>query len=114
MTNSDNEWVASLPFSSGTSFAGRLAMLGGTLALTEQDLTFTPLIGLGRIRRFALADIESVAVHADKPPRLRIALKRGSAVVLMVTSSRATPVWSQDASARDEAIMAINARLAGS
>lgn len=88
-------------------------MLGGTLALTEQDLTFTPLIGLGRIRRFALGDIECVTVHADKPPRLRIALKRGSAVVLMVAPSRTTTVWSQDTSARDEAIAAINARLAG-
>jgi hypothetical protein len=111
MTSGNTEWVASLPFSSGTSLAGRISMLGGTLALTDEEVTFTPLAGLGRIRRFALADIERVTAYANKPPRLRIAPKRGRAVVLMVFPSRTTTVWSQDTSARDEAIATINARL---
>ncbi len=112
MTSGNNEWMASLPFSSGTSVAGRLAWLGGALALTDEEVTFTPLLGLGRIRRFALADIERVTAYANKPPRLLIALKRGRAVVLMVVPSRTTTVWSQDTSARDEAAATINARLA--
>ncbi|MEH0938881.1 hypothetical protein [Micromonospora psammae] len=113
MMSGNDAWVASLPFSSGTSLAGRLSMLGGTLALTDEDVTFTPLAGLGRVRRIALTDIESVTAYADRPARLRIATKRNRAVVLMVAPTRKTAVWSQDTSARDDAIAAINARLAG-
>jgi hypothetical protein len=111
MTSGDNQWVASVPFSSGTSFAGRLALLGGTLALTDEDVTFTPVAGFGRVRRIALVDIESVTAHADTPPRLRITTRTGRRVVFMVVPSRTTTVWSADPSARDEAVARINARL---
>ncbi|MGK5518922.1 hypothetical protein ACSNN9_06140 [Micromonospora sp. URMC 107] len=112
MTSGNNRWVASVPVSSGTSFAGRLALLGGTLALTDEEVTFTPVAGLGRVRRIALVDIEAVAAHADTPPRLRITTRTGGRVVFMVLSSRTTMVWSSDPSARDEAVARINARLA--
>ena len=113
MTTGNTTWPASLPFSSGISLAGRLSMLGGTLALTDSEVTFTPLMGLGRIRRFALADFDNVVAYADKPPRLRIALKQGRVAVLMVLASPTEAVWTSDMSARDEAVAAINARLVG-
>ena len=106
-------WAASLPLSSGTSFAGRLSMLGGTLTLADEAITFTPLAGLGRVRRFALADVDSAVAHADRPPRLRLVLRNGKAVVFMVLPGPATAAWSRDTSARDEAIAAINAALNG-
>ncbi|MFG1779772.1 hypothetical protein ACGFIG_25505 [Micromonospora sp. NPDC049048] len=109
---SDERWVASVPFSSGTSFAGRLALLGGTLALTADEVTFTPVAGLGGVRRIALVDIESVAAHADRPPRLRITTRAGDRMVFIVPPSRGATVLSSDSSARDEAAARINARLA--
>ncbi len=106
-------WAAGLPFSTGTSLAGRLCLVGGTLTLTAGEVTFRPLGGLGRVRRFALADIESVTAYATKPPRLRIAPRGGKPVVFMVLPDRSTSVWSTDTSARDDALAAINARLTG-
>ncbi|MEV4464729.1 hypothetical protein AB0J51_13990 [Micromonospora echinofusca] len=112
MTSGDNRWVASVPVSSGTSFAGRLALLGGTLALADEEVTFTPLAGLGRVRRVAMVDIEGVTAHADRPPRLCITTRTGRRMVFMVLPRRTTMVWSSDPSARDEAVDRINARLA--
>ncbi|GAA3265358.1 hypothetical protein GCM10020218_001170 [Dactylosporangium vinaceum] len=109
---SDGEWPASIPFSSGGSIAGRIAMLGGTLALTRDEVTFTPLVGLGRVRRFGLGDLRSVEPAGERPARLRITARDGRTIVLMVSSHRRTPVWSRDNSARDEAIAAITKRAA--
>ncbi|GAA3449588.1 hypothetical protein [Dactylosporangium matsuzakiense] len=110
----DNEWPASIPFSSGRSIAGRISMLGGTLALTRDEVTFTPLTGLGRTRRFLLDDIRSVKAVDDRPPRLRITAVDGRSLVLMVSWNRYTPVWSRDSAARDRAIAAITERLSDS
>jgi hypothetical protein len=104
------EWVASIPLSSGRSIAGRFAMLGGTLALTDDEVTFTPLAGLGRTRRFALSDIRSVEAFADRPPRLRLTTMQGRSLVLMVVPHRNSAVWSRDSAARDQAIAAITER----
>lgn len=104
------QWVASIPLSSGMSFAGRISMLGGTLTLTDDEVVFTPLLGLGRTRRFALGDIQQLEALADRPPRLRVTATKGRSLVLMVLPSRNTPVWSHDSSARDEAVAAVNDR----
>jgi len=105
------EWVASRPLSRGRSIAGRFAMFGGTLALTDDEVRFTPLSGLGRTRRIALGDIRSVDAAADRPPRLRITTTDGRSLVLMVLPRRTAAVWSRDNSARDRAIAAITDRL---
>ncbi|WP_433788536.1 hypothetical protein [Actinoplanes sp. CA-252034] len=109
--SADVEWVASIPLSSGKSIAGRLSMLGGTLTLSDEAVTFTPLFGLGRTRRFALSDIRGVEADADRPPRLRLTTQQGRSFVLMVLSQRHTSVWSRDTTARDQAIAAISERL---
>lgn len=100
-----HEWVASVAW-------WRISMLGGTLTLADESLTFTPLAGLGRTRRFALADVGRVTVVADKPPRLQVTTMSGKSMILMVLPSRNTPVWTPDTSARDQAVTEINARLA--
>jgi hypothetical protein len=107
----DDTWVASIPLSPRNSLAGRFSMLGGTLALTDEGVTFTPLGGIGRSRWFALRDIRSVEAVADRPPRLRLTSKQGRSIVLMVFSERNTPVWSRDNAARDQAVSAIAERL---
>lgn len=108
-----NQWVASIPLSSGTSWAGRVSMFGGTLTLTDRELVFRPLMMFGGRRRFQLTQIESVSAVADRPPRLRIVASDGRSLVLLVAASRATPVWSRDTSARDAAVAAINAAING-
>jgi hypothetical protein len=60
--------VAGLPFSSGTSLAGPLTKVGGTLVLSDDAVTFEPLAHLGRARRFELEEIEQIAAYAEKPP----------------------------------------------
>jgi hypothetical protein len=111
MVSAEREWVASIPLSSGRSIAGRFSMLGGTLALSSENVTFTPLAGFGRIRRFALSDIRSVDTVADRPPRLRVTTMDGRSLVLMVFPRRGTAVGSRDTAARDQAVAAINDRL---
>jgi hypothetical protein len=107
------EWVAALPFSSGTSLAGRLSKLGGTLSLIDDEVVFTPLWGLGRTRRIPLREIDGVTASGDRPPRLRIRLTRGKPVVLLVLPKRSASIRSDDASARDNAVATIEAaRLA--
>lgn len=100
------EWVASIPW-------WRISMLGGTLALTDEAVVFTPLTGLGRTRRYALEDVADVSVAADRPPRLRLTTVSRQSLILMVLSARNVPVWTRDASARDQAVAAINERLTG-
>ena len=104
MTAGEYEWVASISW-------WRISMLGGTLALTDEAVSFTPLAGLGRTRRYALADIKKISVAADRPPRLRLTTSSDHSLVLMVLPARNTPVWTRDASARDQAVAAINERL---
>jgi hypothetical protein len=104
VTGSSHEWVASIPW-------WRISMLGGTLALTNEAVSFTPLLGLGRTRRYSLADVKQVSVEADRPPRLRLTTSSGQSLVLMVLAARNVPVWTRDASARDQAVAAINERL---
>lgn len=98
------EWVASIPW-------WRFSMLGGTLALTDEAVTFTPLAGLGRTRQFALKDVKEVSVAADRPPRLRLTTFKDESLDLMVVPARNVPVWTRDASARDQAVAAINEQL---
>lgn len=106
VTGDRREWVASIPW-------GRFSMLGGTLTLTDDAVTFAPLGGLGRIRRFPLEDIADVSGTADRPPRLRLTTAGGRSLALMVLPARNAPVWTRDTSARDQAVAAIKARLAG-
>ncbi|MEU6270034.1 hypothetical protein [Saccharopolyspora shandongensis] len=103
--------TASLPFSAGTSLLGRFAVVGGTLTLTAGSVIFTPLFRLGRTRRFSLRDIDSVAAFADRTPRLKITLRTGRPLVLMVLPNLLTPIFTPDSSVRDEAIASINQRL---
>ncbi|GAA2533782.1 hypothetical protein [Winogradskya humida] len=98
------QWIASRS-------AWRVSLLGGTLALTDDELTFTPLLHLGATQRIALAAIESVEPHGDRPARLRITATGRRPLVLMVLPDLTTAVWSRDNSARDAAITAITARL---
>jgi hypothetical protein len=104
-------WVAGIPFSSGGSFAGRLSRLGGTLWLTEDTLVFKPLGGMGRTRTWKLGNLEAVNAFADNPPRLRLISTDAKPVILMVLPRRATPVWSHDGSARDDAVAVIAAAI---
>ncbi|UQU61792.1 hypothetical protein COUCH_22400 [Couchioplanes caeruleus] len=80
--------------------------------MTDEAVTFTPLLGLGRTRRFALDDVAEVCVTADRPPRLRLTTFTDQSLDLMVLSARDVAVWTRDASARDQAVEAINERLA--
>lgn len=105
----DAEWVGSLPFSSNDSFWGRVAMLGGTLSLTEDCVVFKPLWGLGRVRQIRLEDLEAVVSGGDRPPRLRLVTSDAKPLVLMLGPRRLTPVWTRDTGARDEALTAISA-----
>ena len=106
VAGSRREWLASIPW-------WRFSMLGGTLALTDEAVTFTPLLGFGRTRRFALEDFEEVSATADRPPRLRLTTSTGQSLDLMVVSARDVAMWTRDASARDQAVAAINERLTG-
>jgi hypothetical protein len=105
------EWVAGIPFSSGTSFAGRLSRLGGTLVLTNDSVVFRPLAHLGRTRTLSLGNLEAVSRFAERPPRLRLTSTDAKPLTLMVLSRRATPAWSGDVSARDDAVAAIAAAM---
>jgi hypothetical protein len=105
------EWVAGIPFSSGTSFAGRLSKLGGTLLLTNDSVVFKPLARMGRTRTWSLESLEAVSAFAERPPRLRLTSRDAEPLILMVLPRRATPVWSHDASARDDAVAAIAAAI---
>ena len=58
------EWMASVPLSRGRLIAGRFAMIGGTLAPTDEV-------------RFTRGDIRSVDAAADRPPRPRITTTDG-------------------------------------
>jgi hypothetical protein len=109
--NREAEWVAAIPVSSGNSFAGRLSALGGTLVLTDDSVVFKPLFRLGIVRRRRLADLEAASPFAEKPARLRLTSRKAKPMVLMVLPHRITPMWSEDASARDDAVAAINAAL---
>ena len=108
------EWIAALPFSSGDSLAGRLSKLGGTLVLSDETLVFKPLGRLGRRKEIRLADIEAVDAFAEKPARLRVSPKNANPMVFAVIPTRGTPAWSDDASARDDAIAAIRSALRAS
>ena len=105
------EWVAAIPFSSGTSFAGRLSKLGGTLVLTNDSVVFKPLAHIGRTRIRSLQNLEAVSQFAEKPPRLRLTSTDAKPLTLTVLPRRLTPVWSNDASARDDAVAAIAAAI---
>jgi hypothetical protein len=48
---------------------------------------------------------------AEKPARLRLTSRQSKPLVLMVLPHRITPMWSEDVSARDDAVTAINAAL---
>jgi hypothetical protein len=100
--SADVEWVTSIPLFSGKSIAGRFSMLGGTLALTDEAVTFTPLAGFGQTRRFAVSEIRALEAAGERPPRLRLIPMRGRPFVLMVFAHRNTAVWSRDSAARDQ------------
>ena len=110
-TESPREWVAGLPWSSGSSFVGRLSKVGGTLALTHDAVTFLPLGGLGRNRELLLSQITEVDPFADKPPRLSIAMRDGRKLVFIVVPTRTSSIGSRDTSARDDAVEAIRAAV---
>lgn len=107
----NDEWVAALPFSAANSLFGRLSIVGGTLTLTTDLVIFTPLLGLGRTQRFPLREIDKVAAFADNPPRLKIRFRTRRPLVLMVAPTRTTTIFTQDSSARDEAVASISQRL---
>jgi len=107
----DKEWASGIPFSSGTSFAGRLSRLGGTLLLTDNSVVFKPLAHMGLTRTRSLENIETVSAFADKPPRLRLTSRNAKPLVLFVLPRRTTSMWSEDTSARDDAVAAIGAAL---
>jgi hypothetical protein len=98
-------------FSSGASFAGRLSKLGGTLLLTNDSVVFKPLARMGSTRTRSLESLEAVSVLAERPPRLRLTSRDAEPLILIVAPRRATPVWSHDASARDDAVAAIAAAI---
>jgi hypothetical protein len=89
-----------------------MSLVGGTLVLTDDALVFKPLAHLGRRKEIALADIENVGSDGDKPPRLRVSVAGRKPLVFLTLPKRGTPVWSADASARDDAIEAIRAAIA--
>ena len=105
------EWFAGLPWSSRDSLLGRMSKVGGTLVLTDEALAFQPLMKLGSRQELPLSEIAEVDAFAEKPARLQITRKRGKPIVYAVIPSRSTPAWSDDASARDDAVAAIRAAL---
>jgi hypothetical protein len=106
---SEREWIAFIPFSRGSSFLGRLSLVGGTLVLTDDAVLFRPLAKIGRAKEIPLYDVDDVTAFADGSPRLRISARRRKPLVLGVFPTRTTPVWSRDTSARDDAVAAIRA-----
>jgi len=104
--------VAGLPFSSGLSFAGRLSKQGGNLLLTDEGVGFVELGDTKPLRLIPFDEIEEVSAYANKPPRLRITLRTGKPLVMMVGRSRWMTARSEDTSARDEAVAAIRERVA--
>lgn len=108
-TQPTREWIAGLPWSSDSSFLGRLSKVGGTLALSDDGVTFRPLGGLGRKRELRLGGIADVKAFANKPPRLCITTHDGEKLVLIVVPTRTSSIKSSDTSARDDAIEAIQA-----
>ena len=103
------EWIAALPFSPRDSLLGRMSKVGGTLVLTHETLVFEPLMRLGRRLELPLAEIAGVSAFAEKPARVRVTPRHGKPIVFAVIPSRSTPAWSDDPSARDEAVTAIRA-----
>ncbi|WP_409186525.1 hypothetical protein F9C11_20740 [Amycolatopsis sp. VS8301801F10] len=99
------EWYAGRPF----TIRGRLVRTGGKLILDENSVRFMPLYGLGLRRRYGLEDIVAVEPVQNVPPKLQLRLRDGSSAVFAVFVERSSPVWSDDASARDEAVAAISA-----
>ncbi|MCW2983528.1 MAG: hypothetical protein JWR63_1098 [Conexibacter sp.] len=106
---STREWIAGIPFSRGSSFFGRLSLVGGTLVLTDEAVLFRPLVGLGRAKEIPLSDIDDVSGYLDGSPRLQILARGCKPLVLGVVPTRTTTFWSSDTSARDDAVAAISA-----
>jgi hypothetical protein len=107
--DSDREWIGFIPFSSGSSFLGRLSLIGGMLVLTSDAVVFKPLGRFGRRKIIPLTEILDVSAYAERPPRLRISVRGRKPLVLGVVPTRTTPTWSVDATTRDEAVTAIRA-----
>jgi hypothetical protein len=105
------EWIAALPFARAKSGLGRLSLVGGTLALTDDAIVFRPLMHLGRKRVLPLAEVTDVAAFAEKPPRLVIAVQQREHVFI-VAQNRTTPVWNSDTTARDDAVAELAAAAA--
>jgi hypothetical protein len=103
------EWYAGRPFTAH----GRLVRTGGTLVVDATRIVFKPLFGLGVRKAYDVSDVVGVRPVQDVPPKLRLDLRDGSAAIFTVLVSRATPVWSADARARDEAISSIAALIEG-
>lgn len=101
------QWIAGRPFSA----TGRLNRVGGRLVLRGDELSFRPLLGLGIPLKFKLSDISHVTATQNKPAKLMIHLRNGRSVIFMVVPTRGTFVWSDDTSARDEAVSVISALL---
>jgi hypothetical protein len=106
------EWVAAVPFSSGSSFLGRLSLWGGTLVLADDVLIFKPLGRIGPRQHIWLKHIESVGPDGDKPPRLRVSVVGSEPLVFIALTRRWASMFSTDTSARDVAVEAIRAAAA--
>jgi hypothetical protein len=108
------QWIASVPMSSKRSFWGRMAKLGGTMELTADEVVFTPLLGLGRVRRWRLRDIAGISPDGRRPPRLRMTFSNGKSAAFIVVPRRSSTALTRDGSARDEAIAAVRQRIRSS
>lgn len=114
-------WVASIPFKRFD-----LALEGGNLVLTEQHLLFRPLrvpIPIGEMFLLSsgrpkwilpLTEVAAVSPVPDRRSQLRIETADGKARNLIIAagrmSSRRNP---ENAVARDEAVAALEAAIAG-
>jgi len=104
----EQAWGASMTHG---SFRERIARVGGVLVLGTDAVTFRPWAGIGRTRRYPLDSIVAVERFAERPPRLRLGLDDGRAAVFIVPATMLSPFWSRNATARDEAVGEIDARL---
>ncbi|MFC5288240.1 hypothetical protein ACFPM7_14365 [Actinokineospora guangxiensis] len=75
-------------------------------------MEFIPLAGFGRTHRFPVAEIAAVEPGGGRPAWLRIRRRDGAEAVFIVARRRTTTILERDVSARDDAVVAIRARLA--
>ncbi len=85
---------------------------GGVLRLGTDALTFEPRWGLGQTRTIPLDQVSGVREFGERPPRIELSLRSGERVTIMVFPKLISFVWSDDATARDDALARVGQAIA--